>query len=81
MEKAVEFILSRFPVLRNRLDEHMLEVINGAAVALVLKVLGAGLTFLFNLVLARTFGAEGGRPLFSLVYSNNNCYSFGAHGS
>lgn len=59
MEKAVGFILSRFPVLRNRLDEHMLEVINGAAVALVLKVFGAGLTFLFNLVLARTLGAEG----------------------
>ncbi|UZJ38141.1 flippase [Prosthecochloris sp. SCSIO W1103] len=59
MEKAVEFILSRFSALRNRLDEHMLEVINGAAVALVLKVLGAGLTFLFNLVLARTLGAEG----------------------
>lgn len=59
MEKAVEFILSKFPAVRNRLDEHMLEVINGAAVALVLKVLGAGLAFLFNLVLARTLGAEG----------------------
>lgn len=59
MEKAIEFLLDRFPAVKNRLDVHMLEVVNGAAVALVLKVLGAGLTFLFNLVLARTLGAEG----------------------
>jgi len=59
MEKVVEFLLNRFPSIRDRIDVHMLEVINGAAVALVLKVLGAGLTFLFNLVLARTLGAEG----------------------
>jgi len=59
MEKVVAYILNRFPSVRDRIDVHMLEVINGAAVALVLKVLGAGLTFLFNLVLARTLGAEG----------------------
>lgn len=59
MEKAIEFILVKFPFIRQRLDVHLLEVLNGAAVALMLKVLGAGLTFCFNLLLARTLGAEG----------------------
>lgn len=31
MEKAPEFILGRFPAVRNLLDVHMLEVINGVA--------------------------------------------------
>lgn len=39
----------------------MLEVINGAVVTLVLKVPGAGLTFLFNLVLTRALVVEGAR--------------------
>ena len=64
MEKAIEFLLSRLPALRSRLDEHMLEVISEAAVALVLKVFGAGLAFLFNLVLASTVGAEGASLYF-----------------
>ncbi|NQU08001.1 MAG: hypothetical protein HQ583_05525, partial [Candidatus Abyssubacteria bacterium] len=51
--------LHEFPFLRKRLDGHMLEVVNGASVALVLKVLGAGLAFGFNILLARMFGAEG----------------------
>lgn len=59
MGKVIECILNWFPVLKNSFDEHMQEVVSGAAIALVLKVLGAGLTFLFNLVLARTLGAEG----------------------
>jgi len=80
MEKAVEFILSRFPALRNRLDEHMLEVINGAAVALVLKVLGAGLTFLFNLVLARTLGAEGAGLYFLALTVTTIATVFGRMG-
>ena len=80
MEKAVEFILSRFPALRNKLDEHMLEVINGAAVALVLKVLGAGLTFLFNLVLARTLGAEGAGLYFLALTVTTIATVFGRMG-
>ncbi len=43
----------------SRLDHHMLEVVRGSALALVLKVVGAGLTFLFSVVIARFFGADG----------------------
>src|SRR6266496_771358 len=42
-----------------RLDHHMVEVVRGSAVAFALKVLGAGLTFIFNVVIARFFGADG----------------------
>ncbi len=80
MEKVIEFLLNRFPALRNRLDEHMLEVINGAAVALVLKVLGAGLTFLFNLVLARTLGAEGAGLYFLALTVTTIATVFGRMG-
>ena len=59
MEKAIEFILSKFPSVKDKLDLHMLEMISDAIVALSLKVLGAVLTFLFNLLLARSLGAEG----------------------
>lgn len=59
MERAIEFILHRLPFISRRLDVHMLEVVNGAAVAFVLRVLGVGLGFCFNLLLARTIGAEG----------------------
>jgi len=37
----------------------MLEVVNGTAVALVLKVVGVGLAFSFNILLARMLGVEG----------------------
>ena len=45
--------------LYSRLDDHMAEVVSGASIAFVLKVLGAGLSFCFNILLARLFGAEG----------------------
>ena len=48
----------RLPFL-NRLDPHMQEVLNGASIAFVLKVVGAGLSFGFNVLLARILGAEG----------------------
>lgn len=80
MEKAIEIILSRFPAVRNRLDGHMLEVINGASVALVLKVLGAGLTFLFNLFLARTLGAEGAGLYFLTLTVTTIATVFGRMG-
>ena len=41
------------------MDHHMKEVARGAATAFVLKVLGAGLGFGFNVLLARLLGAEG----------------------
>lgn len=40
-------------------DTHMREVIQGASVSFSLKLLGAGLSFAFNLLLARMLGAEG----------------------
>lgn len=43
----------------DRLDEHMAEVVRGASVAFVLKILGAGLAFGFNVLLARLLGAQG----------------------
>jgi len=51
--------LHRLPFVSRRLDVHMLEVINGAAVALVFKVIGTATSFCFNLLLARTLGVEG----------------------
>ncbi|UZJ41948.1 flippase [Prosthecochloris sp. SCSIO W1101] len=80
MEKVVEFILNRFPSVRGRIDVHMLEVINGAAVALVLKLLGAGLTFLFNLFLARTLGAEGAGLYFLALTVTTIATVFGRMG-
>jgi len=58
----------------------MLEVINGAAVALLLKVLGAGLTFLFNLMLARTLGAEGAGLYFLALTVTTIATVFGRMG-
>jgi len=80
MEKVVAYILNRFPSVRDRIDVHMLEVINGAAVALVLKVLGAGLTFLFNLVLARMLGAEGAGLYFLALTVTTIATVFGRMG-
>jgi len=51
-------ITSRIQLL-TQMDHHMKEVVRGAAVAFVLKVLGAGLGFGFNVLLARLLGAEG----------------------
>ncbi len=48
-------IKSRFA----RLDGHMQEVVRGTAIAFILKVLGAGLAFAFNVAVARLVGAEG----------------------
>ncbi len=52
-------IIDRIPLLRGRLDAHMQEVVNGASVAFVLKVVGAALAFAANVLIARLLGAEG----------------------
>lgn len=80
MERIVGFILSKFPFLKKRLDMHMLEVINGALVAFVLKVLGAGFTFMFNLLLARTLGAEGAGIFFLALTVTTIATVFGRMG-
>jgi O-antigen/teichoic acid export membrane protein len=48
----------RLPLI-GKLDLHMREVARGAVVAFILRVIGAGLTFTFNVVLARFLGADG----------------------
>ncbi len=53
------YILDNIPFVKKRVDYHMREVIYGASIALLLKVLGAGLVFGFNVLLARRLGAEG----------------------
>ncbi|MBI5563158.1 MAG: oligosaccharide flippase family protein [Deltaproteobacteria bacterium] len=57
-------LLTRLPFLRGRLDGHMQEMVSGAAVAFALKVLSAGLTFAFNVVIARLLGASGAGVYF-----------------
>jgi len=42
-----------------KLDHHAREILLGAGISLALRVLGAGLGFGFNVVLARMVGAEG----------------------
>ena len=44
--------------LERWLDQHMLEVLRGAMVALPLRVLAAGLAFGFNILLARILGVQ-----------------------
>ncbi len=47
-----------------RFDEHMQELLHGASIAFVLKVLAAGFAFGLNVVLARLLGAEGSGIFF-----------------
>lgn len=57
----MNFILSiacRIPWIA-RLDTHMKEVLRGSTVAASLKMLGMGLGFGYNMLLARLLGAEG----------------------
>ena len=42
-----------------RTDQYMRDVIQGSSKAFVLRVLGAGLSFGFNAMLARLLGAQG----------------------
>jgi O-antigen/teichoic acid export membrane protein len=48
----------RIPFLKH-FDVHMQEVVRGAGAAFMLRVIGAGFGFLFNVLLARLLGAEG----------------------
>lgn len=53
----IERIRNKFTELLN--DPHMSEVARGTAIAFVLKVIGAGLSFGYNVAVARLLGAEG----------------------
>lgn len=48
----------------SKLDHHTAEVVRGASAALVLRVLGAFLTFILNLVIARMYGPDGAGVYF-----------------
>lgn len=58
MKRIIAALCKRIPILSD-LDLHMREVLSGASVAFIFKVLGAGLGFGFNVLLARLLGAEG----------------------
>ncbi|MFQ5752974.1 MAG: flippase [bacterium] len=45
--------------LKNRINPHFLEVVQGSTIAFSLKILGTILAFAFNLLVARKLGAEG----------------------
>lgn len=55
--------MTGFQFLKNisffRMDAHMKELISGASIAFVLKVIGTAFAFGFNVLLARLLGAEG----------------------
>lgn len=53
------FAITRHISWINRMDFHMKEVVRGASVAFTLKVFSVGLSFGFNVLLARLLGAEG----------------------
>jgi len=59
MFKRIE---SKVKVLRA--DPHMREAAKGTLLAFVLKICGSGLTFLFNVAVARLLGAEGAGIFF-----------------
>ena len=52
-------MLHRFLTWRDHVDHHLLELLSGSSLALILKIIGAGLAFAFNVLLARTLGTEG----------------------
>jgi len=51
-------MINRISLLPNRLDHHMREVIQGASTTFVLRMLGLGLGFGFNVLVARMLGAD-----------------------
>ncbi len=59
-------MLDRIPFLSSKFDDHMQEVLGGAAVAFVLQVFGRGMAFGFIVFLARMVGADG-LGVYSLV--------------
>ena len=58
----------------------MQEVVNGASVAFVIKVIGAGLSFGFNVVLARMLGADGAGIYFLALTVTTIATVFGRMG-
>jgi O-antigen/teichoic acid export membrane protein len=72
-------ILFKLPYFRN-LDDHMKEVVQGAGIALMLKVCGASFSFGFSVLLARSFGADGAGIYFLALTVITICTTFGRFG-
>jgi O-antigen/teichoic acid export membrane protein len=58
-----EALLAKLPFVA-KLDSHTSEVVRGASAALIIRVTGAGLTFLLNVLIARLYGADGAGVYF-----------------
>ena len=71
--------LMRIPFLHS-LDEHMREVLSGASIAFVMKAIGAGLGFGFNVLLARMLGADGAGVFFLALTVTSIAAVFGRIG-
>jgi len=66
--------------IARRLDEHMREVVAGAAVTLAVKVVGAGLMFGYNVVVARLLGVEETGSFFLALTVLQVCAVLGGWG-
>lgn len=87
MDFGLKFIFSSLTatfmarlLLFKNLDEHMLEVVRGAGIALVLKLVAAGFSFGFSVLLARLFGAEGAGLYFLALTTTTIVATFGRFG-
>ncbi len=56
--KNMSGLFDRVPFFKRKADAHLKEVLSGASAAFAVRVSGAGLAFLLNLMLARVLGAE-----------------------
>jgi len=59
LKNKIGSIIGKIPFLHGRLDLHMKEVLSGAAIAFILRVIGAIAQFAFNILVARMLGADG----------------------
>lgn len=72
-------MLFKLPFLRD-LDVHMKEVVQGAGVAFLLKLVGASFSFGFSVLLARLFGADGAGVYFLALTVSTIGATFGRFG-
>jgi O-antigen/teichoic acid export membrane protein len=56
---VIKYVSENFPFFRKNFDGHMIEVVRGASVVLMLRVMSVCLTLAFNVLLARLLGVDG----------------------
>jgi O-antigen/teichoic acid export membrane protein len=59
VEKYLTDVLKKIPFVRRRMEGHLGEVIQATTLIFLLRGFGSAIAFGFNLLLARTFGADG----------------------